>query len=86
MKPTQTDYTKQIDEMQLKPDEYVDLCEDIQEQINEDEFNGIYTYADTDDLISSLSKEERLNLLSQLQDRLIVWLKENYKKAKRKKK
>jgi hypothetical protein len=55
MKP-QTDYTKQIDEMKLKPDDYVWLCEDIQEQINSDEFNGLYTYADTDEFINSLSK------------------------------
>jgi hypothetical protein len=84
MKP-QTDYTKQIDEMQLKPDDYVWICEDIQGQINEEEFNGIYTYADTDEFITRLSKEERLNLLIQLQDRLIAWLKGNLKKAKRKK-
>jgi hypothetical protein len=81
----QADYTKQIDEMQLKPDDYVWICEDIQEQINEEEFNGIYTYADTDEFITRLSKEERLNLLSQMQDRLIAWLKDNLKKAKRKK-
>jgi hypothetical protein len=80
------DYTRQIDEMKLKPDDYVCLCEDIQEQINEEEFNGVYTYADTDEFITRLSKEERLNLLSQLQNRLIAWLKTNLKKAKRKKK
>jgi hypothetical protein len=80
------DYKQQIDNMGLKPDDYVWLCEDIQEQINSDEFNGLYTYADTDEFINSLSKEERLNLLSQLQDRLIAWLRDNLKKAKRKKK
>ena len=80
-----TDYTKQIDNMALKPDDYAWICEDIQEQINNEEFNGLYTYADTDEFIASLSKAERLDLLSQLQDRLIVWLKANYKKAKRKK-
>jgi hypothetical protein len=54
------DYTKQIDDMALKPDDYVWLCEDIQEQINYEEFNGIYT----DEFINSLSKAERLDLLS----------------------
>lgn len=80
------DYKQQIDNMCLKPDDYVCLCEDIQEQINDDEFNGTYTYADTDEFITCLSKEERLNLLSQLQNRLVDWLKGNLKKAKRKKK
>lgn len=85
MKP-EIDYTKQIDDMGLKLDDYVGLCLEIQEQINDiDQFIGTYTYSDTDDFIGSLSKEERLNLLNQLQNRLIVWLKTNFKKAKRKK-
>lgn len=85
MKP-EIDYTKQIDDMGLKLDDYVGLCLEIQEQINDiDQFIGTYTYSDTDDFIGSLSKEERLNLLNQLQNRLIVWLKNNFKKAKRKK-
>ena len=81
-----TDYTKQIDEMYISLDDYLHLCKEIQEQINDEEsFNGLNTYADTDEFIASLNKSERLDLLSQLQNRLIVWLKANYKKAKRKK-
>lgn len=80
------DYTKQIDDMCLTLDDYVHLCREIQEQINDVEsFNGLNTYADTDEFIASLNKAERLDLLKQLQDRLIDWLKENYKKSRRKK-
>lgn len=84
MQTVANDYTKQIDSMNVKLDELLNLCLEIQEQINEDEFNGLWTYADTDEFITLLSKAERLQLLNQLQDRIKNWLKDNLKKAKKK--
>jgi hypothetical protein len=84
MQTVANDYTKQIDDMNVKLDELLNLCLEIQEQLDEDEFNGLWTYADTDEFITSLDKAQRLDLLSQLQNRVIVWLKGNFAKAKKK--
>ncbi len=46
------DYKQQIDDMCLSLDDYVGLCREIQEQINDvTQFIGTYTYADTDEFI-----------------------------------
>lgn len=84
MQIVKNDYTKEIDGMNVKLDELLDLCLEIQEQVNEEEFNGLWTYADTDEFITLLTPNERLVLLSQLQERAIVWLKGNLSKAKKK--
>ena len=67
----------------FKPDESLWLLQEIQEQIKEEEFNGLYTYADVDNAITGLSTTDRLSLLKILEDYITVWIKGNYDKAKK---
>ncbi len=67
----------------FKPDESLWLLQEIQEQIKEEEFNGLYTYADVDHAITRLSASDRLQLLKILEDYITVWIKGNYDKAKK---
>lgn len=67
----------------FKPDESLWLLQEIQEQIQAEEFNGLYTYADVDDAITGLSATDRLSLLKILEGYITVWIKGNYAKAKK---